>query len=179
MRMVKTPEGSPPPSLGDLIGHILAELDITKAKLAGLVGMNPSQLSRWTSGATKPSFESLVKLGEALVERYPHLGIGPAELLAAGGYSDAAAHGPPPSARAVRATAQIPEPQATLIADTLTQVVFNTNARLEAIEKQIAALRTEHAELRDENAALRNALEDVRRQLGQVGQVRQGRTKTA
>lgn len=166
MRMVKTPE-SPSPSLGDLIGHVLDELQITKAKLAGLVGMNPSQLSRWTTGHTKPSYESVLRLGEALAEHYPHLGIGPAELLAAAGYSsDTAAHGPPSEASTVRAKARVPAPETLQVADTLKELLEAVGIRMVAIETQLSDVRNEVARLREENASLRAELEDIRRRSG-------------
>lgn len=86
MRMVKTPNW-PADRFKALIDGILGETGLNKAQLASLVGMNPSQISRWTNGAGRPRFDSLLGLGRALQERYPDLRVGPSQLAAAAGYS--------------------------------------------------------------------------------------------
>ncbi|MFI7691711.1 helix-turn-helix domain-containing protein [Nonomuraea sp. NPDC049655] len=79
--MVKTPSW-PVDRFRELIDHVLRETGLPQVQLAALVPMDQSQLSRWKSGSSKPKYESLQSLGEALVERYPHLGIGPEEMIA-------------------------------------------------------------------------------------------------
>lgn len=79
--MVKTPSW-PVDRFRDLIDHILRETGLPQVQLAALVPMDQSQLSRWKSGSSKPKYESLQSLGEALAERFPDLGIGPEELIA-------------------------------------------------------------------------------------------------
>ncbi|MGW4406583.1 helix-turn-helix domain-containing protein [Nonomuraea sp. NPDC004702] len=84
--MVKTPDW-PADRFKALIDRILDETGLNKAQLAALVGINPSQVSRWYSGATRPRFETLTGLGAALRDRHPQLRLGPADLTAAAGYS--------------------------------------------------------------------------------------------
>lgn len=86
MRMVKTPDW-PANRFKALIDRILDETGLNKAQLAALVGINPSQVSRWYGGSTRPRFETLTGLGAALRSHYPRLGIGPSELTIAAGYS--------------------------------------------------------------------------------------------
>lgn len=86
MRMVKTPQW-PGPRFKALIDRILDETGLNKAQFAALVGINPSQVSRWTNGSTRPKFDTLLALGAAIRQQYPHLDIGPSELTAAAGYS--------------------------------------------------------------------------------------------
>ncbi|MFB4280785.1 helix-turn-helix domain-containing protein [Nonomuraea sp. MTCD27] len=78
--MVKSPSW-PVDRFRELIDQILRDTGLPQVQLAALVPMDQSQLSRWKSGSSKPKPESLQALGEALVERYPHLGIGPDELI--------------------------------------------------------------------------------------------------
>lgn len=78
--MVKTP-GWPVDRFRDLIDHILRETGLPQVQLAALVPMDQSQLSRWKSGSSKPKYESLQALGEALAQQYPDLGIGPRDLI--------------------------------------------------------------------------------------------------
>lgn len=67
--------------------HILDKTGLSQAGLAALVPMDQSQLSRWKSGVSRPKFESLTALGEALRARYPSLDVGPNELLESAGYA--------------------------------------------------------------------------------------------
>jgi transcriptional regulator with XRE-family HTH domain len=69
------------------LDRILTETGLTQAGLAELVPMDQSQLSRWKSGSSRPKFDSLKILGEALRARYPAVGIGPNQLLESAGYS--------------------------------------------------------------------------------------------
>ena len=69
------------------LDRILSETDLNQTSLAALVPMDPSQLSRWKSGSSRPKFESLAALGEALRSKYPTLAIGPNELLESAGYA--------------------------------------------------------------------------------------------
>lgn len=69
------------------LDRILDETGLPQAGLAALVPMDQSQLSRWKSGSSRPKFESLVVLGEALRAKYPSLDIGPNELLESAGYA--------------------------------------------------------------------------------------------
>jgi transcriptional regulator with XRE-family HTH domain len=69
------------------LDRILDETDLNQSSLAALVPMDPSQLSRWKSGSSRPKFESLKALGEALRRKYPSLAIGPTELLESAGYA--------------------------------------------------------------------------------------------
>lgn len=71
----------------ELIQQILDQTEMTYSQLAGLVGIHPSQLSRWANGRIRPSFDTLRNLGEALQRHYPQLKIGPQELLTAAGYT--------------------------------------------------------------------------------------------
>lgn len=86
MHMVKTPDW-PADRFKALLDRILDETGLNKAQLAALVGINPSQVSRWYNGSTRPRFDTLTGLGAALRERHPQLHIGPAELTVAAGYS--------------------------------------------------------------------------------------------
>lgn len=86
MRMVKTPTW-PADRFKAFIDRILDETGLNKAQLAALVGINPSQISRWTNGSTRPRFDTLAALGQALQERFPRLDAGPLAILAAAGYS--------------------------------------------------------------------------------------------
>lgn len=81
MCMVKSPNW-PADRFRDLMERILSETGLPQAQLAALVPMDQSQLSRWKSGSSKPKFESLQALGEALQAQYPELGIGPDDLTA-------------------------------------------------------------------------------------------------
>ncbi|MEV4179879.1 helix-turn-helix domain-containing protein [Streptosporangium canum] len=83
--MVKTPSW-PVDLLRALLDRILDETGMSQSQLAALVPMDQSQLSRWKSGGSRPRFESLVALGEALREKHSHLNIGPDEFVIAGGY---------------------------------------------------------------------------------------------
>lgn len=69
------------------LDRILDETGLNQTEIAALVPMDPSQLSRWRSGSTRPKFDSLVALGDALRSRYPRLNIGPNQLLEAAGYA--------------------------------------------------------------------------------------------
>lgn len=69
------------------LDRILDETGLPQAGLAALVPMDQSQLSRWKSGSSRPKFESLKILGEALRAKYPSLGIGANELLESAGYA--------------------------------------------------------------------------------------------
>src|SRR4051794_7231788 len=83
--MVKTPSW-PADRFGALLSRILSEAALSQAQLAALVPMDQGQLSRWKSGKSRPQFDSLTALGAALQAKYPALGVGPDELLAAAGY---------------------------------------------------------------------------------------------
>lgn len=91
-----------------LIERILDETDLPQAGLAALVPMDPSQLSRWKSGSSRPKFESLVALGETLKAKYPHVGVGPNELLESAGYA-------PPEATARVAQAHLHAPGGSVV----------------------------------------------------------------
>jgi transcriptional regulator with XRE-family HTH domain len=69
------------------LDRILDETGLSQAGLSALVPMDQSQLSRWKSGSSRPKFESLTVLGEALRAKYPSLGIGPNDLLESAGYA--------------------------------------------------------------------------------------------
>jgi len=86
MRMVRTP-GWEVARFRALLDRIQSETGLSQAGLAALVPMHQSQLSRWRNGASRPTYDSLTRLGRALQERYPHLGIGPEQLVVAAGYS--------------------------------------------------------------------------------------------
>lgn len=92
--MVKTPDW-PADRLKALIDRIQDETGLNKAQLAGMAGINPSQLSRWTSGATRPQHKSMVDLGEALKARFPGLGVDGRALAAAAGYDFESPAAPP------------------------------------------------------------------------------------
>lgn len=97
MRMVKTPQW-PANRFEALLDRILDETGQNKAQLAGLLGINPSQIGRWMSGATRPKVETLQALGAALAARFPELGVGFKELATAAGYLDEEAEPPTSSA---------------------------------------------------------------------------------
>ncbi|MBB6556258.1 helix-turn-helix domain-containing protein [Nonomuraea rubra] len=78
--MVKKPSW-PVDRFRELIDQILRDTGLPQVQLAALVPMDQSQLSRWKAGTSKPKHESLQSLGVALAEHYPHLGIGPDELI--------------------------------------------------------------------------------------------------
>lgn len=69
------------------LDRILDSTGLSQVGLAALVPMDQSQLSRWKSGSSRPKFESLKALGEALRRKYPSLAIGPNELLESAGYA--------------------------------------------------------------------------------------------
>jgi transcriptional regulator with XRE-family HTH domain len=69
------------------LDRILDETGLSQAGLSALVPMDQSQLSRWKSGSSRPKFESLKILGEALRAKYPSLDIGPNDLLESAGYA--------------------------------------------------------------------------------------------
>lgn len=80
--MVKSPSW-PVDRFRELIDHILRETGLPQVQLAALVPMDQSQISRWKAGTSKPKPESLYALGSALADRFPHVGIGPSDLIAA------------------------------------------------------------------------------------------------
>lgn len=80
--MVKSPSW-PVDRFRELIDHILRETGLPQVQLAALVPMDQSQISRWKAGTSKPKPESLYALGSALADRFPEVGIGPSELVAA------------------------------------------------------------------------------------------------
>lgn len=96
MRMVKTPKW-PADRFEALLDRILDETGQNKAQLAGLLGINPSQIGRWMSGSTRPRVETLQALGAALAARFPELGVGFKELATAAGYLDEEAEPSTPS----------------------------------------------------------------------------------
>jgi hypothetical protein len=92
------------------LDRILGETGLPQAGLAALVPMDQSQLSRWKSGSSRPKFDSLVDLGEALRAKYPSLSVGPNELLEAAGYAP-----PEPVARVSQVEMHVPEPDGVTI----------------------------------------------------------------
>jgi transcriptional regulator with XRE-family HTH domain len=88
--------------------RILDETGLPQAGLAALVPIDQSQLSRWKSGTSRPKFDSLKELGEALRARYPSLQIGPNELLESAGYAP-----PEPVAHISQVEIQTPVPPET------------------------------------------------------------------
>ncbi|MFI7628457.1 helix-turn-helix domain-containing protein [Microbispora rosea] len=105
--MVKTPNW-PVDQFAALIDRILDVTGLNKAQLASLAGMNPSQLSRWMSGASRPRFESVAALGEALQSRHPEAGVGPRELIEAAGYKAPASADEARNLAAVESAAEPP-----------------------------------------------------------------------
>src|SRR3954466_15825783 len=85
------------------LDRILDKTKPPQAGLAALVPMDQSQLSRWKSGSSRPKFESLTVLGNALRTRYPTLGIGANELLESAGYAP-----PEPVARLSQVSFTVP-----------------------------------------------------------------------
>ncbi|MET9339208.1 helix-turn-helix transcriptional regulator [Nonomuraea sp. NPDC003804] len=118
--MVKTPDW-PADRFKALIDRILDETGLNKAQLAGLVGINPSQISRWTNGSARPRFDTIKDLGEALRLRYPNLSVAPDELIASvyPVQGDMAASLPPMQATAAGSVgdspAETPRPQLAVI----------------------------------------------------------------
>ncbi|MDF5755783.1 helix-turn-helix transcriptional regulator [Spongiactinospora sp. TRM90649] len=97
LRMVRS-QGTPEPALqlGALLDHVLDKSGLTQAALAAVVGVSEAQISRWKSGRSQPKFSSLVTLGTALRDRFPVLGVGPEELVAAAGYETTTPKSQPP-----------------------------------------------------------------------------------
>lgn len=145
MHMVKTPDW-PSDRFKALIDRILDETGLNKAQLAALLGINPSQVSRWTNGSTRPKFDNLVGLGESLKRRFPAINVGAAELLAAAGYS------------AVRDSEEssTAKPDLTALPPDLADITDPTPAEaamlaiLAATRREIETLREEVKEIRDE-----------------------------
>jgi transcriptional regulator with XRE-family HTH domain len=159
--MVKEPNW-PVDRFGDLLSRIFRETGLNRAKLAGLVGMNPSQVSRWLTGANKPNAESLVAIGEVLRKRYPDLDVGPDELLAS-------VYGPLLSDSEAPPTTAVPGQVAPSRVSGTGDGTSAIDAALKQIEAVAAALRAEMQEeiaKRDEVIAAKDAeIVELRRKL--------------
>lgn len=147
MYMVKTPSW-PVDLLRALLDRILDEADMSQAQLAALVPIDQSQLSRWKIGSSRPRFESLAALGTALHRKHPQLGIGPDDLLVAGGYKTEAEGEEDPDHFG-------------------TETISPTEKALnDQIAKQIAsmeAIRRQQDELLEEVRGLRRQVDDLHR----------------
>lgn len=71
---------------GALIGRLLRETGRSQRALAALGPVDPSLLSRWLSGSTRPSFENLQTFITGLRREYPRLDDLVPELIDAAGY---------------------------------------------------------------------------------------------
>lgn len=172
--MVKTPDW-PADRLKALIDRIQDETGLNKAQLAGMAGINPSQLSRWTSGATRPQHKSMVDLGEALKARFPGLGVDGRALAAAAGYDF---ESPTASPGAVEQTSQ--EEADAIGASVIDRIMAAQDRRIELILQRQAEeqrRRDEEARQRDEAMQARideatakiTSLEDYIRRMGGEG----------
>lgn len=74
--------------LRDLIDRVLEETGASQAALAALVPMDASQMSRWRSGKSRPSFSSLESFADAVKASYPHITVTKREILSGGGYGE-------------------------------------------------------------------------------------------
>jgi transcriptional regulator with XRE-family HTH domain len=74
--------------LRELLDRVISETGANQAALAALVSMDPSQISRWKSGKSRPSFDSLERLADAALAAYPQLTVTKRELLSGGGYQE-------------------------------------------------------------------------------------------
>ncbi len=159
--MVKTPNW-PVDQFAALIDRILGATGLNKAQLASIAGMNPSQLSRWIGGSTRPRFESLVTLGEALKARHPQAGVGPQDLVRAAGYDvsiDAS------DAAALAEAASVTELPALDIAPD-DETAAAVKAGLDAIQQLLAARDAEIARLIEEQS------KEIAKQSKEIGQLR-------
>lgn len=154
MHMVKTPDW-PADRFKALIDRTLDETGLNKAQLAALLGINPSQVSRWTNGSTRPRFDNLVALGTALNARFPALDVSVTDVLAAAGYST----GEPTTEEAAAAVAyERPEPDFSALPSDLADIKDPTPyeaalmaaiaAKHQEMTNQLDELRAEVAELK-------------------------------
>jgi len=146
MYMVKTPSW-PVDLLRALLDRILDETGMSQSQLAALVPMDQSQLSRWKSGGSRPRFESLVALGEALREKHSHLNIGPDEFVIAGGYKTDRDQNPEKLE-----TENVSPPQSVIEA-----------AVNEQLEARLAAMQSRQDELLHEIKKLSRQMDDLQR----------------
>lgn len=157
MHMVKTPDW-PADRFKALIDRTLDETGLNKAQLAALLGINPSQVSRWTNGSTRPRFDNLVALGNALNARFPALDVSVTDVLAAAGYST----GEPIIEGAVAVPYERPEPDFSALPPDLADIK-NPTPYEAAVLAAIAATRQEMTnqldELREEVAELKREQE--------------------
>lgn len=75
-----------PAAFAQLLKRVTDEGKIRAVYLASLAGISRPQIYRWMNGEGRPSYDSLVKLGDKLILVKPQLGIGRRELLEAAGY---------------------------------------------------------------------------------------------
>lgn len=154
MHMVKTPDW-PADRFKALIDRILDETGLNKAQLAALVGINPSQVSRWYNGSTRPRFDTLTGLGAALRDRHPHLRLGPRELTAAAGYStdeteeSPAAPSPEPALPAHLADIEDPTPKEAA----MLRYLASMQEEIRQLNKKVDALTSERDQEGLENGA--------------------------
>ena len=74
--------------LRGVLDRVIAETGESQAALAALIQMDPSQISRWRSGKSRPSFDSLERFADAVKAAHPYLTVTKRELLSGGGYSE-------------------------------------------------------------------------------------------
>lgn len=153
MHMVKTPDW-PADRFKALIDRVLDETGLNKAQLAALLGINPSQVSRWTSGSTRPRFDNLVALGTALNARFPALDVSVLDVLAAAGYST----GGPTTEGDVAVAYERPKPDFSALPPNLADIKDPTPYEA-AMIAAIAAMRQEMANLNEEVAELKREQE--------------------
>ncbi|WP_433330112.1 helix-turn-helix domain-containing protein [Spirillospora sp. CA-294931] len=77
----------PSATFAELLERILEETGMSQVDLAGMIPIDPSQITRWKSGSARPGFDKIQALGAGIRERYPGLRLGEPELLAAAGYT--------------------------------------------------------------------------------------------
>ncbi|WP_433520058.1 helix-turn-helix domain-containing protein (plasmid) [Nonomuraea sp. CA-143628] len=154
--MVKTPDW-PADRFKALIDRTLDETGLNKAQLAALLGINPSQVSRWINGSTRPRFDNLVALGNALNARFPNLDVTVADVLAAAGYSI----GGPATESAPAVAHEFPKPDFSALPPNLADIQDPSPAEA-AMIAAIAAMRQEMANERQEMAnEIRSLNEEV------------------
>ncbi|MEO3869428.1 helix-turn-helix transcriptional regulator [Nonomuraea sp. B12E4] len=163
--MVKTPDW-PADRLKALIDRILDSTGLNQAKLAGLVGINPSQVSRWINGSSRPKFETLAGLGIALQARYPSLGIGPEELTASVYPREAAMDASLPGFTAAAAGQVQPDPLDPSKIKDPTPAESAMLAALATVREEIRQLRAQVDTLTERQAHRDEADNDTRHQKG-------------